>query len=315
MFIVEVLHNTKKKIRNFWRDYFTVEGVYTSLLPDKYYAKKLYKMRTGKDLNLKNPSKLNEKLHWLKLYNHNPFYTTLVDKYAVREYISKKIGEEYLVPLIGVWDNVEDIDFNLLPNKFVLKANHDNGVIVCKNKNKLDINHTKKILKEKLNRNYYKKHREWPYKNVPRKIICEQFLASADGGEIVDYKFFCYGGKIRYFMYSLGEQTDNPRNHKFDVNCNSIDYLFKDNPTIDLSKIVLPYNIDKMLELANILCANEPHARIDMYNIDGHIFIGEITFFSGGGFINIVNETYSNELASYIDIESIKKKRCDSYAI
>lgn len=144
MNIAEIFYGIKKKVIEFYKKYFTVKGLYDCILPDKIYIKKLYKARTGKELNLKNPQTFNEKQNWLKLYDRRPEYTTMVDKYKVREFVAEKIGEEYLVPLLGVWDSPDEIDFDALPNEFVLKCNHDNGVIICRDKSKLDIEKTKK---------------------------------------------------------------------------------------------------------------------------------------------------------------------------
>lgn len=294
-----------------------MDGTYSSLIPDKLYLKKLYNSKTGERLNLKNPVKLNEKIQWLKLYNRMPRYTIMADKYLSRNYVRQKLqetnyieGKDYFfVPIIGVWDNVEEIDFDQLPEKFVLKCNHDNGVIICRDKNLFDIESAKKTLDYHLHRNYYKKYREWSYKNIERKIICEQLIENSDGSAVVDYKFYVYGGIVRYFMYSIGEATPNHRNHKFDVNCESIDYLFKKEQSVLLSEVDMPLNMNVMIDIAGVLGENEPHIRIDMYNTNGKIYIGEMTFYSGGGFINIYNQNYSNELASYIDIRKIKRTK------
>ena len=315
MSLTERAYNQKKKIEIFLKKYFTTEGTYTSLIPDKFYIKTVYKQKTGKKLNLKTPVSLNEKMQWLKLYNRQSRYTIMADKYLSRNYVRERLRESgyreeedyYFVPILGVWDNVELIDFDSLPNQFVLKCNHDNGVIICRDKELFDIEKAKIFLDYHLHRDYYKKHREWSYKNIKRKIICEELLENPDGSEIVDYKIYAYGGQVRYFMYSLGEATGNHRNHKFDVDCNSIDYLFKEKPTVDLSEINLPDNINKMIEIANVLSKNEPHIRVDMYNIAGKIYIGELTFYSNGGFINIFNKEFSDKLASYIDIANIKR--------
>ena len=190
MKIIEFLYNIKKRIIEFFEKYFTTKGVYTCILPDKIYIKKLYKERTGKTLNLKNPQTFNEKQNWLKLYDRRPEYTMMVDKYKVREYVKEKIGEEYLVPLLGVWDSPDEIDFDSLPNEFVLKCNHDNGVIICRDKSTLDIDAVKRNLADRLKRDYYKKLREWPYKNVDRKIICEKFMENYANNKPLEYKFF-----------------------------------------------------------------------------------------------------------------------------
>ena len=157
MFLIENIYNAKKWISEKYKMYFTIEGKYTCVLPDKMYLKKVYKARTGQSLNLENPKTFTEKSNWLKLYDRNPLYTIMADKYKAREYIAEKVGEEYLVPLLGVWDSPDEIDFDSLPDQFVLKCNHDNGVIICKDKSQLDIEEVKKNLSARLKRDYYKK--------------------------------------------------------------------------------------------------------------------------------------------------------------
>lgn len=277
------------------------------VLPDKLYLSLLYKTKIGIKLDWVNPKTINEKLQWLKIYDRRPEYTIYVDKYKVRDYIAKTIGEEYLIPLLGVWNNPDEIDFDKLPNQFVLKCNHDSGgLCICKDKSTFDIINAKEKLRKSLKRDYYIEGREWPYKNVPRKIIAEKKIANKDGSPLVDYKFYCYGGKPRYFMYSLGEAEHNVRNHKFDMNLNSIDHLFKNKPTINKESIVLPFNIKKMIEIVEKLCVGFPHIRIDLYNVDGQILFGEMTLYSGSGFINIESYEYSQKMADLIDISRIK---------
>ena len=278
------------------------------IIPDKLYLSLVYKTKTGYKINWQNPNTLNEKLQWLKLYDRRPEYTIYVDKYKVRDYIAKTIGDEFLIPLLGVWNNPDEIDFNKLPNQFVLKCNHDSGKLcICKDKSSFDFKAAKVKLRNSIKKDYYIKNREWPYKNVPRKIIAEKMITNKDGSPLVDYKFYCYGGKPRYFMYSLGEADHKVRNHKFDMNLNSIDHLFKNKPTIDKESIVLPNNIKKMIEIVEKLCIGFPHIRIDLYNIDEQIYFGEMTLFSGSGFINIESYEFSQKMADLIDISRINK--------
>lgn len=280
-------------------------GVF-NFLPDEKFLKLLYKANTGEKLNLENPVKLNEKLQWLKLHDRKPEYTIMADKYRAKEYIASKVGEEYPVPLLGVWERAEDIDFDALPDSFVLKCNHTSstGLCVCRDKSRLDREVVRKKLNKAMAQNYYLVCREWPYKNIPRRIIAEQFLAEPDGSPLVDYKFYCYGGEPRYFMVSYGEAEHNVKNHKFDMQLNSIDHLFKAQPAIAAERIKLPENIDKMIELAGALCRGHQHLRVDMYNVGGKIYCGELTFFSGGGFIKMVSQEYSQYLADLIDLKA-----------
>lgn len=257
--------------------------------------------------NLKNPKTLTEKIQWLKLHQKNPLFTKMVDKYQAKNYISNIVGGKYTIPTIKVWDSVEDIVWEELPNKFILKCTHSTGnVFICRDKNNINFADWKVRIKKQLKRNLYYYALEWPYKNVVPRIICEPLLENKSGEELVDYKFYCYGGEIRYFMYSVGEAEHNVRNHKFNLSLESIDHYFKENPTLPLSEVKLPYNIHEMIDVASKLCKGFPFLRVDLFNVDGVIYVGELTFYSGAGFLNIYDKEYSEYLASLIDIESIK---------
>ena len=288
--------------------YLTKLGFYDNM-SDEEFLKRKFKIMIGKDLDLENPQTFNEKLQWLKLYDRKPEYTTMVDKYAVKKYVAEKIGEEYIIPTLGVWDDPDEINFDALPNQFVLKCNHNSGtgMCICRDKSKLDIEKVKAELRKGLKEDYYLHGREWPYKDVPRKIICEEFLENNDKTPMVDYKFYCYGGKPVYFMYSVGEATGNVRNHKFNMDLESIDYLFKKNEALHLDEIKLPNNINEMINIVKILSKGHEHIRIDLYNINGSIKFGELTFFSNSGFINIYSKEFENELSNMINIERIRK--------
>lgn len=316
----EYIYNIKKLIKFFIKDIYWIfkdfnsyilelnrrkNNKYSNIIPDSILLKCLYKKKIGKNLNLKNPIELNEKLQWLKLNDRKEIYTYIVDKSTAKKYIESVVGEKYVIPTYGVWDRFEDIDFNELPNRFVFKCTHDSGsVILCKNKSCLDLNYVKEKLIWSLNRNFFWKYREWPYKNVVPRIICEEYLENKDGSQLVDYKFYCFGGKPRYFMYSIGETENSGINHKFNMELESIDYLFKKNPTINAEDIVLPSNINEMIEVVKKLCKGFQHIRVDLYNVNGKIYVGELTFYSGGGFLNIYSKEYENRLSKYIEIKS-----------
>ncbi len=168
------------------------------LIPDELYLKIYYWLRINKKLNLDNPKTFNEKLQWLKLYDRNPAYVNLVDKYEVRKYIAEVIGKEYLIPLIGVWDKFEDINFSKLPNQFVLKCTHDSGgIVICTDKSKLEFEVARKKINNSLNRNYFYHAREWPYKDIKPRIICEEYMVNGSGKELKDYKFMCFNGEVK----------------------------------------------------------------------------------------------------------------------
>lgn len=275
-------------------------------LPDSIYLQIFWYKQFHTFLNLKNPRTLNEKLQWLKLHNRKPEFTMMVDKFEVKKYVANIIGEKYIIPSYGVWENFEDIQFDKLPEQFVLKCTHDNkSTVICHNKSTFDFDSAKEKLENCLRRNFYWWSREWPYKNVKPRILAEQFLENSDRTAIVDYKFYCFNGQPEYFMYSVGEAAHNVRNHKFNLKLESIDYLFKKNPTIRLDEIDLPDNIDEMIQIVKKMCVGFPHIRIDLYNIDGKIYFGEMTFYSGAGIINIDSKEYSDYLAGLIDLSKV----------
>lgn len=276
-------------------------------MPDKLYIKMMYEVKLGKKCNLKNPVSFDEKLNYLKLYDRNPLYTTLADKYSVREYVAQNIGEEYLIPLLGVWDSVEDIDFNKLPNQFVLKCTHDSAsVTICKDKeDELSSNpdyydDIKAKLSASMQINYFYPSREWPYKNIKPRIIAEQYMVDESGSELKDYKIYCAGGEPYLIQVDFGRFVKHERN-LYDLGWNYIDKQieYPKNPEHQIDK---PRSLDKMLELAGILAGNIPSVRVDFYDINGTIYFGEITFYQEGGFAKFEPEEYAVELGNLIKL-------------
>lgn len=269
---------------------------------DEEYIKKQYYLIKGKKLNLEHPSTFSEKLQWLKINYHNPLCTSLSDKIEAKNILSKYIDEKHIPKVLGVWNSFDEIDFEKLPNRFVLKTNHDcGGNVICLDKSNFDYAAAKTKIQDHLSKNYYWHNREWPYKNISPKVFAEKFLESTK--PLVDYKFYCFGGKPIYFMYSVGEYEHHVSNHKFNMKCESIDHLFKKEPSLPLESIVLPANFDEMVSLVNIICSNFPHVRVDLYNINGSIYIGEVTFFTNGGYVNILNEEFDKYLGSLIPLQ------------
>ena len=273
---------------------------YFNWLPDKIYIKLCYRCHLGKRLNLKEPRTYNEKLQWLKLYNRRPEYTDLVDKYRVREYVKEKIGEEYLIPLLGVWDCADAIEFDLLPDQFVLKCTHDSGgVVICKKKAKLDIQETKKKLDKFMRRDFYRLHREWPYKNVPHRIIAEKYMVDESGTQLKDYKFFCFDGEPK----ALFVATDRNIDTRFDFY--DMDFVHMDvtngheNADKEIGK---PAGFEEMKSLARILSKGMPHVRVDFYDIKGKIYFGELTFFHWSGFVPFVPESYDRMFGDWLHL-------------
>ena len=223
------------------------------------------------------------------------------DKYAVRKYVSEKIGEEYLIPLLGVWDNVDDIDFFSLPKQFVLKCNHDSaGIIVCKDKDRLDVEKTKRKLRKCLNRDYFWAGREDNYRVSKKRIIAEKYMTDGDKDELTDYKFFCFNGVPKYIQVDSGRFSKHIRNF-YDVSWNFIDV--QNGCVNDKNHIIpCPQNLNDMLKIVRKLSENFLHVRVDLYNVNNKIYFGELTFHHGGGVMRFVPESYDYEWGSCLNI-------------
>lgn len=275
----------------------------THILPDKLYLKLKYYQRMGKKLNLDNPKTFNEKLQWLKLYDRNPLYTKLVDKYEVRRYIANSIGEEYLIPLLGVWDNFDEIDFDILPNQFVLKCTHDSGgLIICKDKTKLDISLVKNKINRCLSYNYYWHGREWPYKNVKPQIIAEQYMVDYSSYELKDYKYFCFDGVPRAMFIATDRSRPNVETKFdfYDMNFNHMPFT-NGHPNSEV-EIKCPDGFEKMKKLAAILSKGIPQVRVDFYNINGRIYFGELTLSHWSGFTPFSPEEWDLKFGEWIHL-------------
>lgn len=253
------------------------------LLTDRQYIRAKWKIKMqGRKLDLENPKTFNEKLNWLKLHDHNPLYTTLVDKYRVKEYVEEKIGTEHVVPLLGVWDRVDDIEWDNLPNQFVIKCSHDcGGMVICKDKSKLDIEKTRKKLKKRMRVQYYWKSREWPYKNVRPKVFAETYMED-EFGELRDYKWFCFDGEPKAFFIAQGRHKETETTFDFfDSNFNHLPFT-NGHPNSE-TPIKKPKGFDEMKALAAKLSIGIPQVRVDFYDVNGTIYFGEFTFFHWGG--------------------------------
>lgn len=266
--------------------YLTRAGFYNHMSDEEYLSRK-YQLYFGQKLDLQNPQTFNEKLQWLKLYNRKPQYTVMVDKYKVREYIAQELGEEYLIPLLGVWDNPDEIDFDALPNQFVLKCNHNSGLgmCICKDKSELDISKVKVELRKGLKQDYYLTGREWPYKDVPRKIIAEKYMEDVSG-DLKDYKFYCFNGEMKFVMINSDRNTSRPtRADYFDRDFNWLDFTWGySHAEVHPKK---PEQFEKMVAIVEKLAKGLPHIRVDLYDCNGKIYFGELTFFDGSGFDKI----------------------------
>lgn len=273
------------------------------VVPDKPYLKLCYRLKTHKKLNLKNPQTFNEKIQWLKLYNRKPEYTMMVDKYRVREYIKEKIGEEYLIPLVGgPYKSVNEIDLDALPEQFVLKCNHDSGsVVICRDKKNFDFDAAKKKLDYCLRHNFWYLGREWPYKDVEPCIIVEKYMADESGSELKDYKVFNFEGEPEIIQVDFGRFKEHKRN-LYDKDWKYIEAVLE-YPTVAEKKINRPKQLGKMLKLARLLSEDFPFLRTDFYSVEDKLYFGEITFFPGSGFEKFEPEKYEEILGGKIEIE------------
>jgi hypothetical protein len=272
-------------------------------MPDPWYLKLNYFLIIGKRLDLKNPKTFNEKLQWLKLNDRKPDYTMLVDKYAVRKHIENTIGSEYLMPLLGVWESFDDIDFKKLPNQFVLKCTHDSGsVYICKDKKNIDLNMLKMKYNNFMKRNLFWHAREWSYKNVKPRIMCEKYLVDDSGLELKDYKFMCFNGEVKCSFVCLNRNSENGLNVDiYDMNWKLMPFERRDHPNSG-NIILKPKNFDKMVKFAEILSKDMPFVRVDFYETNKQLYFGELTFFPGAGFEEFTPESFDALLGSWIKL-------------
>ena len=277
-------------------------------MPDAEYLSRKFMAVFNQHLRIDSPQTFNEKLQWLKLYDRKPEYTVMVDKYKARDYIAEKIGERYLIPLIGVWDDPDEIDFDALPNRFVLKCNHNSGLgmCICKDKSVLNIKNVKKRLKRGLKQDYYLTGREWPYKNVPRKIIAEQFMKSDESG-LTDYKVHCFNGEPKLILvckdrFSKTGLTEDFFSERWE-------YLDMRRPTHPnaSNKTAEPEELSEMLTLARKLSENIPFLRVDFYIIEHKVYFSELTFYPASGFEKFVPEEWDAVLGSWLTLPAISK--------
>ena len=286
----------------------SVNGYYKEM-PDEEYLKKKFKGLMGYPLNIESPTTFNEKLQWLKLYNRKDEYTTMVDKYAAKKYVADIIGEQYIIPTYGVWENFSDIDFESLPNQFVLKCTHNSGgLIICRDKKSFNKKSAKKKIEKSLKVNYYWRGREWPYKNVKPRIIAEKYMD--DNGHVpADYKIYCFNGEPYKVMVCVDRDKDEPTKfYSFDWEWNLLRHnkwgkLAKDNTVCSR-----PHNLSKMYEIAKILSKDIPFVRVDLYEVEKQIYFGELTFFPDDGFDKNINPEIDKLYGDMIKLDSVKDK-------
>lgn len=272
-------------------------------MADEEFLRRGFKASMGESLHLDSPQTFNEKLQWLKLYDRRPEYTQMVDKYRVREYVSNRIGETCLVPLLGVWDDPDEIDFDRLPRQFVLKCNHNSGLgmCICRDSSRLDRPKVRQQLRKGLRQDYFLHGREWPYKNVPRKIIAEQFLQS-DAGGLTDYKVHCFGGRPRLILVCRDRFAETGLTEDFfSENWEHLALRRPDHPNAE-QPLPKPDELPRMLELAKKLSENIPFVRADFYIVKGHIYFSELTFFPASGFERFIPEQWDTILGDWLTL-------------
>ncbi len=307
-----------KKIECFIRDpkfrfqYLDSLGFYNNLDDLKYLQKKFLYL-IGHNLDIDYPKSYNEKLQWIKLYDRKPIYTKMVDKFEAKKIVEEKIGAEYVIPTLGVWEKFDEIDFEKLPKRFVLKCTHDSGgVIVVDDKNKIDWMKIKEQFERKLSKNFYFYGREWPYRNVKPRIIAEKRLemSSNNDSDIVnDYKVYTFNGKARICMINTERGIHTTADY-FDKNFNKLDFSW--GYPHSMRKIERPQNYDLMFQLAEKLAENTLELRVDFYEVSGQLFFGEMTFFDGSGFDKIEPFEWDLKLGDWIELPNSKSKEVNN---
>lgn len=301
--IIKSIRNPRRCVQYLMYRYYSK----LKFIPDKPYLKIMYWVNMGKRLDLIHPSTYNEKLQWLKLYYRRDICTRLVDKYEVKKYVSEIIGTEYVVPNYGVWDKFDDIDFSKLPNQFVLKCTHDcGGLVICKNKENLDIAKAKAKIEKCLKKNFYWMGREWPYKNVKPRIIAEEYLEDSTTQELRDYKFFTFNGKVRAMFIASDRQNPNT-DTKFDFYDRDFCHLpFTNGHPNSENPIKKPVTFNLMTNLAEQLSKDFPHVRVDFYEVDGKVYFGEMTFSHWSGFQPFKPEKWDQKFGEWLHLPEKK---------
>ena len=268
-------------------------------ISDKKYIEHIYYKKFHKKLDLNNPTTFNEKLQYLKLYNRKSEYSNMVDKYESKKYVSKIIGEEYIIPTLGIWNKFEDIDFDKLPEQFVLKCTHDSGgVYICKDKEKINKRKLKIKFKLLLKRNFYYRFREYVYKDLKHRIIAEKYM----GNNLNDYKIFCFNGEPKIILVCSNRSKNYKNTNFYDTNWNLMPFT-RSNHKNNTEKIEKPKKLEEMLDIAKKLSKGIPFVRIDLYNINEKIYFGEMTFMPSGGFEGFEPQEWDEKLGEMIQLE------------
>lgn len=271
-------------------------------ISDEEFLRRKYRFSMGKELDLKEPKTYTEKLQWLKLYDRRPIYTEMVDKYQAKQFVAERIGQEYVIPTLGVWESAEEINFDALPEQFVIKCTHDSGsLVICRDKERFDAEAARKKLGKSLKRDYYQVHREWPYKNVKKQIIAEVYLEDRADGELRDYKFFSFNGVPRILYITQGRGGGESTSADFfDMDGNHLPFTI-DHDMAELPPH-LPQNFQLMQRLAARLSDGVPQLRVDFYEVNGKVYFGEMTFFHCSGFKAFHPDTWDHMFGQWVEL-------------
>lgn len=284
---------------------------FASFIPDKLYLSILYRCRMGKWINWKNPQTFTEKIQWLKLYDRKPEYSIMVDKAAVKKYVANIIGEQYIIPTLGLWDKFDDIEFDKLPNQFVLKTTHGgggSGVVVCTDKTNFSFEDARKKLEKSLHTDIYSNCREWPYKNVPRRIIAEKFIELPLKHDLTDFKIFCFNGNPKYIQVIQDRNTQETIDF-FDINWVHQPFFGLTPTAIQAKKTIpKPTNLDDMLKIASILAKDIEFLRVDLYQTLEGIFFGELTFYPNTGMGTFTPNDWDSKLGDMLILHGLKSR-------
>ena len=280
------------------------------IMPDTLYLSIVFYVKVGYSMDFKNPKTYNQKLQWLKLYDQQPTYTTMVDKVEVKEYVSKLIGEKYIIPTLGVWKSFNEIDFKTMPNQFVLKTSHGGGncgVYICKSKDNINRKELGLLFEKAMKQNIYLYNKEWAYKNVPRRILAEQYLEEIGVDDLHDYKVLCFHGQPKLIEFHSGRNSGNHTQDFYTPEWELTDITQEGYGQLSSQKQPQPDCLDEMINLSSLLSAEIPHCRVDWYVVQGKLYFGEITFFDSGGFCPFDRFEDDELLGSWIDLKKVKR--------
>lgn len=272
-----------------------------NILGDTLHTRLKYRLKMGRGLDLRNPQTFTEKLSWLKLNDHDPKYASLVDKWDVMEYVSECIGEEYCVKKYGVWDSFDEIDFDMLPNQFVLKSTNDSGsTVVCTDKATFNREEAKERLNRSKKQSYYWFNREWPYKQIKHRILAEEYLADVTGKGLIDYKYFCFDGKPEFMFIATGRAEGDTRFDFYDMDFQWIP-VKQHYPNADI-RPSKPECFEEMAQLAEKLSQGLRHVRVDFFQVGKQVYFGELTFTHFGGYEKFEPEIYDYEFGKLLKL-------------